>query len=191
MAYALSGKQSSNPGLVLELVSTLWQTKLKSITALEMWQKKTANAEIKAGLYLQLIDERRHLRLISEEIKRLGGSMANLAKDNLVTRPFVVFQMQPNDLLRLSAFYHGIKAFTLSRLGQFIPFADPQLGRVLEQISREEERHIRWADIRIERLQTPGDARQSYFLVGRMEAMLEAAWSKPWRDLTLPRRTAR
>ena len=188
MAYALSSNHDATTELILELLSRLWQTKLKSITALENWQAKTADAEIKAGLYLQLIDERRHLRILGDEIKRLGGKMANLALENLVTRPFMVFQAQPNDLMRLSAFHHGIKAFTVSRCSHLLPLVDVMLARTLEQISREEERHIRWADIRIARLETSEDTRQRQILTGRMQAMLEAAWSKPWRELTFPRR---
>jgi hypothetical protein len=188
MAYALSSKRDTDPELILDLLSRLWQTKLKSITALEKWQAKTVDAEIKAGLYLQLIDERRHLRLLGDEIKRLGGRMANLARENFVTRPFVIFEVQPNDLLRLSALHYGIKAFTHSRCNHLLRLVDTRLARALEQISSDEERHIRWADIRIARLESSDDILPRYLLNGRMQAMLEAAWSKPWRALTLPRR---
>jgi hypothetical protein len=188
MAYALSSKRETDPELILDLLSRLWQTKLKSITALEKWQAKTVDAEIKAGLYLQLIDERRHLRLLGDEIKRLGGRMANLARENFVTRPFTIFEAQPNDLLRLSALHYGIKAFTHSRCNHLLRLVDARLARALEQISSDEERHIRWADIRIARLEGSDDILPRYLLNGRMQAMLEAAWSKPWRALTLPRR---
>jgi hypothetical protein len=182
MVYASSSRQGPATDQVLEILTRLWQTKLKSITALEKWLTKTADAEIKAGIQLQLIDERRHLRLLDEEIKRLGGRVA--AQVDHVAQPFAVFLGQSSDLYRLNALYHGIKAFTLDRCSHLIPLVDQQLARVLDQISREEQRHIRWAEIRVARLLKDGDARECYLLTERLKRMLESAWSRPWLSLT-------
>src|SRR6185503_10351675 len=113
MAYTMSARREEpSKDVVLQLLTRLWQTKFKSITIFEKWLSKTSDAEIRAGLQLQLVDERRHLHILSDEIKRLGGSIASQARDNVLVRPFAMVQAQPNDLFRLSAFHHGIKAFT-------------------------------------------------------------------------------
>jgi rubrerythrin len=181
MVYA-SSRQGQSTDQVMEILSRLWQTKLKSITALEKWLTKTVDAEIKAGIQLQLIDERRHLRLLDEEIKRLGGRVTT--EMNQIAQPFAVFLAQSNDLYRLNALYRGIKAFTLDRCSHLIPLVDPQLARVLDQISREEQRHIRWAEIRVARLLKSGEARECYLLTERLKRMLESAWSRPRFSLT-------
>jgi hypothetical protein len=165
---------------------------LRSISICEKWLARTEDAEIKAGLQRQLIDERRHLRLIGEEIKRLGGSIATLARENHLGRPFALVLTQPNDLYRLSAFHRGIKVFTLNRCGYLIPHVDLKLARTLEQIILDEERHIRWADLRISRVLhsdtfsqvlDSNEVRQCKQIMDKVEAMLEAAWPKPWLDL--------
>jgi rubrerythrin len=159
MGYMVPPKDQNSRDAILELLSRLWQTKLKSITLLEKWFAKTSDLDIKAGLKAQIEDERRHLRILSDEIKG-------------------------KDSQRLSAFYYGIKAFTLDRCSKLIPFVDDALSRTLEQIAREEDRHIRWAEFRLGRLLDTEEARQCKLLVERMEATLEAVWAKPWQRLS-------
>jgi hypothetical protein len=182
MAYMMSDRREPSKDVVLQLLTRLWQTKLRSITTFEKWLSKTSDAEIRAGLQLQLVDERRHLRILSEEIKRLGGSIAAQARDNVLTRPFALVQAQPTDLYRLSTFHHGIKAFTLDRCGHLLPMVDEKLARILEQIARDEERHIRWADIRVSRILQSDEVRQVKQLIEKMELMLEPLWPRPWLD---------
>jgi hypothetical protein len=161
----------------------LWQTKLRSITVLEKWLAKTGDSEIKAGLQMQLVDERRHLRLIGDEIKRLGGSIATLARGNLLGRPFALVQAQPNDNYRLSVFHHGIKAFSLERCSHLLAFVDEELSQTLQQIVFDEERHIRWADLRMSRKADEDEQRRRQLLLERIEIMLKAAWPRPWLEL--------
>lgn len=183
MGYAVPSKDQNSRDAILELLSRLWQTKLKSITLLEKWLAKTSDFDIKAGLKAQMEDERRHLRILSDEIKRLGGRLTGTTTEQLLNRPFAMVQAQGSDSERLSAFYHGIKAFTLDRCSKLIPVVDQYLARALEQIAREEDRHIRWADLRLERLLDVNEARQCKMLVDRMEATLESIWSRPWQRL--------
>ena len=183
MAYmAMKKQQEPSKDVVLQLLNRLWQTKFRSITVVEKWMAKTTDAEIKAGLQMQLVDERRHLRILSDEIKRLGDSIASQARDNVLSRPFAIVQAQSTDLYRLSTFHHGIKAFTLDRCGHLLPMADAALARIIEQIARDEERHIRWADIRLSRVLHSDEVRACKQLVERMERMLEPLWPRPWLD---------
>ncbi|MPZ48338.1 MAG: hypothetical protein GEU75_03335 [Dehalococcoidia bacterium] len=183
MAYALSIQREASRDIVLQILSRLWQTKLRSISILEKWLEKTADAEIIAGLKPQLIDERRHLRILGDEIKRLGGSIAALSRENRLGRPFALVQTQPNDFYRLSAFHFGSKAFTLDRCGHMMQLVDIRLGRTLEQIVLDEERHIRWADIRLARLKDVEELRLCQQLMERVGGMLEGVWPKPWLEL--------
>jgi rubrerythrin len=184
MGYMVPPKDQNSRDAILELLSRLWQTKLKSITLLEKWFGKTSDLDIKAGLKAQIEDERRHLRILSDEIKRLGGRLGAPFGEQFFDRPFVMVQAQGKDSQRLSAFYYGIKAFTLDRCSKLIPFVDDALSRTLEQIAREEDRHIRWAEFRLGRLLDTEEARQCKLLVERMEATLEAVWAKPWQRLS-------
>lgn len=184
MGLALATRQDVPREAVLEVLARLWQTKQSSISLLEKWLTRTADFDVKTGLKSQVTDERRHLRLLGEEIVRLGGSLKAAANDQALGRPIAIVLAQPNDLYRLSAFHRGVKRFTTVRCGHLIPLVDPQLARVLEQIAREDERHIRWADIRLSRALGLHEVRQCRFIVERIEAAMEAIWSRPWRRLT-------
>ena len=168
----------------MDAVQRLWRTKLKSITLLEKWMAKTADLEIKAGLKTQLTDERRHLRMLGEEVKRLGGRLQGSTLDQMLERPFALIQAQSSEVYKLSAYYHGVKACTANRCGRLIPVVDQTLAHTLEQIARDEAGHIRWADIRLERVKDLHEQRQIEFLIQKMETIMEAAWSKSWRQLT-------
>ena len=165
-------------GEVLEVVQRLWRTKFKSITLVEKWMAKTTDFEIKAGLKMQLADERRHLRILGDEIKRLGGRISGSQADQLLERPFALIQAQSSESQKLSAFYRGLKAYTVDRCSRLLPMVDRTLARTLEQISREEEGHIRWADIRLARIRDVSERREVEFLVDRMEKAMEAVWTK-------------
>jgi len=183
MAFAQLQTNTSKDA-TLEIVQRLWRTKLKSITLLEKWMAKTTDLEIKAGLKAQLLDERRHLRLLGDEVNRLGGRLQGSALDQLLERPFAMIQAQSNEAYKLSAYYHGIKAFTANRCGRLIPGVDQALARTLEQIARDEAGHIRWADIRLERVKDIHEQRQIEFLIDRMESVMESVWSRSWRQLS-------
>jgi len=183
MSYATAAEKEPSRDIVLQVLSRLWQTKLRSISVFEKWLTTTRDAEIIAGLKLQLIDERRHLHIIGDEIKRLGGSIAALSRENRLGRPFALVQTQPNDLYRLSAFHNGIKAFTLDRCGHIFPLVDIKLARMLEQIVLDEERHIRWANVRVSRVLDRDEIRQCKLLIDKVETMLVPLWPKPWLEL--------
>jgi hypothetical protein len=167
----------------LPIFDRLWQTKIQSISLIEYWTGKTKDVEIKSGLSVQLEDERRHLRLIGEEIRRLGGRVTSERREGTVGRAFALVRSQGSDLLRLCAYYRGIKLATHNRTSQFVPYIVGPASNLLAQISRDEERHIRWADIRIAHQMKPADLRQCNMLVTRMEQLLDPAWQKLWLDL--------
>ena len=187
MSFALRSNNQPVREATLEVVQRLWRTKLKSITLLEKWLAKTPDLDVKAGLKTQLEDERRHLRMLGDEVARLGGRLQGSTLDKVLERPFAIIQAQASDAYKLSAFYHGIKAYTVERCGRMIPFVDQTLALTLEQISRDEQGHIRWAEIRLERVTDLHEQRQLEFLIDKMEKLLEAIWSKSWIKLTLMR----
>jgi hypothetical protein len=64
-----------------------------------------------------------------------------------------------------------------------MPLVDAGLARVIEQMTRDEERHIRWAEIRLS--QERGIAmRRLDPALAEIEAAMEAVWSRPWRRLS-------
>ena len=179
MAYPLPTRQwNASEDVVVEFLNRLWQTKLKGITVFERWLSKTSDVEILTGLKTQLIDERRHLRFLGDEVTRLGGRLSAATTENVLSRPFAIALAQPNDLYRLCAFHCGIKAYTVDRCGHLIPLVGAGLARTLEQIAREEQGHIRWAEIRLTRALSGEDGRQLSLLSARMKASLEAAWAR-------------
>ena len=80
-------------------------------------------------------------------------------------------------------FHQGIKASTVLYSARFIPLVDTGLARVVEQITRDEERHIRWAEIRLGREAT-NKMRLLDPLLAEIEAAMETVWSRPWRRLS-------
>ncbi len=186
MGVVVAFRGDGTRDVILEILEHLWETKRQSIALVETWQAKTADAEIRAGLATHLSDERRHFRILGEEIRRRGGRPA-VALEYLLRRPFGLVLAQTSDSHRLSAFYRGIKAFTFVRCGHLIPVVDQELARALEQIARDEERHIRWAEIRLARIRDMEERRECTVLLDQVECALEGVWAKPWRRLTLNR----
>jgi hypothetical protein len=167
---------------VLEVLQRLWQTKLSSIALLEKWRSETADTEIHAGLTNQLVDERRHAAMIGEQIRRLGGRISSAPRD-AATRVFSEAELG-EDVHRLFALYRGVKAYTVDRCHHLMPHVDETLAQVLNRLTMDEERHIRWADMRIERLLTYANMRECNLLIGRVRGNLEAAWGRQWRHLS-------
>jgi uncharacterized ferritin-like protein (DUF455 family) len=174
---------SDNP--VIEVLQRLWQTKLSGIALLEKWRQETSDAEIRAGLQRQIIDERQHARLIGEQIRRLGGRIGSQVSRDGLARVFAEAEASREDVQRLMAFYRGVKAYTLDRCAHLMPYVDRALAQTLDLVSRDEERHMRWADVRLERLLTYEKMRECNLLLSRVWANLESAWGKQWRQLTV------
>jgi rubrerythrin len=168
---------------VAEIVARLWQTKLRSISLLEDWLPQTSDFGIRAGLQSHLGEERRHQRILGAEITRRGGRRGAAAVGHVLDRPFDLVRDQTDDLERVRLFHQGIKACTVLYCERFLPLLDPGLAHVLEQITRDEQRHIRWAEIRLSQEDT-GKRRPDPFLA-EIEAAMEAVWSRPWRRLSL------
>ncbi len=183
MAHAIPIGDRHSDVALMEVLVRLWQTKQKSIAVLEKWLLKTADIEIKMGLKSQLTDERRQIHILDDEIKRFGGLASTAARENALDRPFAIVLSQPNDALRLTAFHRGIKVFSVDRCGHLIPLVESRLARVLEQMARDDERHVRWADIRLARTQGIEEQRQRSVLQRRVLDALETAWTRPWTQL--------
>ncbi|HEY7268444.1 MAG TPA: ferritin-like domain-containing protein [Dehalococcoidia bacterium] len=177
-----AGTESSR-AVVVEILQRLWHTKLSSIALLERWLGQTTDADIQAGLTNQIVDERRHATLIGEQIRRLGGRIGGQATKDAVTRIFDEAASDREDVRKLFAFYRGVKAYTVDRCGHLMPHVDRTLADVLEALSRDEERHIRWADMRVQRLLTHEKMRECNLLLGHVLGSLETAWGRHWRQL--------
>ena len=169
---------------VIKVIEYFCQTKLRSVEFLDCWLKETRETDIRVGLTQQLVDERRHLRLLTEELKHRGVRSSLVRKDARLSRLFDETNTLNTDLHRICAYHRGIKAFTLNRCGHLIPVVEERLSTLLDQIARDEERHIRWADIRLARLLTHPEMRSANLLMSRVWALLEAVWEKPWRRVT-------
>jgi hypothetical protein len=167
---------------VLSVLDRLWQIKIQSIALVAFWTGKSKDEDIRSGLQMQLEDERRHLRLIGEEIRRQGGRVSSERREGTVGRAFGLIKSQATDLRRLCCYYRGIKLTTHSRASQLQQAVEPSVAELLGQIARDEERHVRWADIRISHLMTAAEMRECNHLVDRMDAMIDASWQKLWLD---------
>jgi len=184
MRPTLSNLETTDRTLVItDALDHLSQTKLRGVSYLERWLKQTKDVEIRVGLETQLIDERRHARLLAEETKRLSSVAFTRHSPPALGGLYREIDALETDLHRLCVFHRGVKAFTLNRCGHLIPVVETGLSRTLEQISREEERHIRWADIRLARLLTHDEMRSCNLLMSRIWAVLEASWERTCRDL--------
>ncbi len=183
---SLALQESEAPGVpIVEVLQRLWQTKLSSISLLERWLTETQDSEIRAGISNQLVDERRHARMIGEQIRRAGGRILHSFPKDAATRVFDEATAEREDLHRLLALYRGIKTYTIDRCSHLIPYVDAALGQVLEALSRDEERHVRWADLRLQRLLSYERVRECNLFVGRVRVQLETAWIKQWKQLGL------
>lgn len=183
----MRSSKPANQGLndpIAEIVARLWQTKLRSISLLEDWLPLTGDFGIRAGLQAHLGEERRHQRLLGAEIQRRKGRQAAAAVGHILDRPFEMVREQTNDIARVRLFHQGIKACTVQYCERFLPLLDPALARVLEQITRDEERHIRWAEIRLSQDRSGVTLRRLDPLLAEIECAMEAVWSRPWRRLS-------
>jgi rubrerythrin len=173
----------AEPDALAEVLQRLWQTKLSSIALIEQWARETSDPDIQAGLRRQLVDERRHLRMIGEQLRRLGTPITAEGSRDAILRPFLEVKVRQEDWQRLFLYYQGIKVFTINRCNQLVTAVAPAVAQALDQIARDEERHVRWAEVRLERFLTSERARESQFLLARIRASLEASWGKPGRQL--------
>jgi hypothetical protein len=180
MRYAFADSTLSEAALC-EILTRLWQIKLQSIDLLEGWYRTASESDVRAGVSVQLADERRHRRLLVDEIKRRSGRQPS-AVDRVVTKAFALAQAQPTDTLKLCAFYRGIKASTNQRYYKLLWCADIDLLDVMEQIIQDDERHLRWADFRLSGL-SGDEVRRCNVLLQRMSNIMRAVWLRPWRNL--------
>jgi rubrerythrin len=170
---------------LFDILTRLWQIKLQGIDLLERWATSAKDSDIKAGIGVQLADERRHLRLLADEIRRRGGRQPSTV-DHVVTKAFAIVQAQPNDLMKLCALHRGIKVSTNDRCYRLMGMTDAALSELLEGILQDEARHLRWADIRLRPI-SGDDVRRCNALLDKMSDAMEAVWSRPWRHLTTSR----
>ena len=150
---------------------------------LEDWLPHTVDFGIRAGLQAHLAEERRHQRLIGAEVSRRGGRQAAILALTSLDRPFSLVREQNNELVRVRLFHQGIKSPTVYYSQRFIPLVDAPLAHVLEQVTRDEERHVRWAEIRLGQDRS-SDGRLIDPVLREVESAMVSVWSKPWQRLT-------
>jgi bacterioferritin (cytochrome b1) len=172
-------------GSTLAALQHLWLAKVNGIALLESWLEDSRDSAMRSRLEMELEDERRHARLLDEQLRRLGGQAPRHLRGRVTLRPFREAQVQKSDLNRLVAFHRAVKTFLVNRCDVLMASADPLLHDVLERIAREDERHVRWADAQIERLLTFGAMRECNLLMHRVRAMIEDVWARPYRQLVI------
>ena len=169
----------------IESVQRLWLMKLNGIAVIDEWITRTDDSEILAGLYGQLEDERRHTRLLGDEVKRVSGRLSPSINRHVMLRPFTEVRQQPDDVGRLLIFHRAIKTYLVDRCAHLTPLVDLPLAQTLERIGREDEMHVRWAELRLSHLIKRDRERESSLLLSRVRPMIEATWGRPWRQLAL------
>ncbi len=176
-----------NQTALIQVLGRVLQTGRNTAAYLEQWLRETGDAEIYAGISVQLADERRHLRLLSEQLRRLTRRVGSFEEAQTPPRPFLEAQGATDDLRRVCIIHHGVKAFVLDRLGHLVPLVDSELAGVLMGTARDIERHIRWADVRLARNRDPVERRQLALLAERIQHMQAVAWSKDWARISRDR----
>jgi len=169
---------------LVEVLQRLWQTKRHNIRLLEEWLEETADSEIRAALPRQIVDERQHLRLIGERIRALGGRLNSTSESEWLGYAFNIAGRGSTDLNRLVALYRGAKTYSVARCRRLSGEVDKELEAAFVRIVLDEERQIRWAELRIARLSSRDTERDSNFLLERVHRALESAWERPWRRFT-------
>lgn len=173
---------SSDP--VTDIISRLWQVKLRSVSLLEDWLPRTQDFNIRAGLQAHLAEERRHQRMLAAEIMRRGSRQAAMAVGTELDEPFTLVRDQTTDLGRMVLFHQGIKASCVVFALRVIPLVDSVFSPILEQILHDEQRHIRWADTRLSkdrhllRREACDDA------LREVEAAMDSLWRRPLTRLS-------
>ena len=169
----------------VDVLQRLWQTKRHNIRLLEEWLGETADSEIGAALPRQIVEERQHLRLIGEQIRALGGRINPTGESEWLGYAFNVAGRGSTDLNRLVALYRGAKSYSVARCRRMSGKVDKELDAVLVRIVLDEERQIRWAELRIARLSSRDMERDANFVRDRVHRALESAWERPWRRFTV------
>jgi hypothetical protein len=178
-AFARSGLSAE---ALCEILTRLWQIKLQSVDLLDRWHETARDSDIRAGIGAQQSEERRHTRLLGDELKRRSGRQPSTV-DHVVTKAFALVQAQPNDAMKACAFYRGIKTSTNQRSYKLLAHADLELLEALERIIHDDDRTLRWADLRLRSLSAE-DVRRCNELLHRMDETMQAVWSRPWRHLS-------
>jgi hypothetical protein len=178
-AFARSGLSAE---ALCEILTRLWQIKLQSVDLLDRWHETARDSDIRAGIGAQQSEERRHLRLLGDELKRRSGHQPSTV-DHVVTKAFALVQAQPTDTLKACAYYRGIKTTTNQRFYKLLAHADLELLEALERIIHDDERTLRWADIHLRTLDAD-DVRRCNALLQKMDETMQAVWSRPWRHLS-------
>ncbi len=127
-----STSEANEVSSVLVILDRLWQTKIQSVAFLDQWRENSNDADLQAGLKAHLEDERRHLRLIGEEIIRVGGRVTSDRREGPVGKAYDVAWSQEPDLYRLISCYRGIKLLTMRRCGQLVSLVEPGVGELLD-----------------------------------------------------------
>ncbi len=169
---------------LLDVLEQLRQTKRLTLRLIERWGGETRDSEIRAGLATHVIDERRHYRTYSELIMRLGGRLPGAVRSDGLTRVFAEIETEKDDLLRICALHRAVKPFTVDRCAHLLPLVSTPVARVMEPSIHDDERHVRWADLRLERLLTYDRMREFNLRMARMRVSIEAAWERPWQAIT-------
>jgi predicted CopG family antitoxin len=170
---------------VVEVLQRLWQTKRHNIRLLEEWVGETEDSEIKAALPRQIVEERQHLRLIGEQIRALGGRINLTGQSEWLGYAFNIAGRGSSDLSRLVALYRGAKTYSVARCRRLSDEVGKATENVLVQVVLDEERQIRWAELRIGRLSNRDNERDANFILERVHRALESAWERPWRRFTM------
>jgi hypothetical protein len=167
-----------------EIIARFWQTKLRSVSLLEDWIPKASDFGIRAGIQAHLAEERRHLRLLGTEITRRDGRRNAAAVGHMLDRPFDIVREQPEDCARVYLLHYGITASTVFYGERLQPLLDAAMARVIEQITRDEERHIRWAEIRLSQERARELTKHLDPVRDEIEVAMQALWSRPWQRLS-------
>jgi predicted CopG family antitoxin len=186
--FGRSKRQEREPAAddaFVEVLQRLWQTKRHNIRLLEDWLEETADSEIKAALPRQIVEERQHLRLIGEQIRALSGKIDSTGESEWLGYAFNIAGRGSTDLNRLVALYRGAKTYSVTRCRRLSGEVDKELEAVFVRIVLDEERQIRWAEMRIARLSSRDTERDANFVLERVHRALESAWERPWRRFTM------
>ncbi len=165
----------------LELLGKYRYVEIQMMELMGSWAYTMVDPEIKIGFGRQMYQDAVHADLLGKRIPELKGRSARfhyMAPSNEFTQLLEKIWKLEGDLPRMVALYRVIKpalvdAYAQHRKSAELP-ADEPTEYILRHIMDEEEDHVAWAEILIERLAKSGGGNESA-LQSRLVAELNSA----------------
>ncbi len=141
---------------LIELLQLVAFIKRRGVLFLREWAAASSVPEGRDGLRRQIVQEERHLTLVRARLQALGVEEDVGYQDFDLEAAFQAIAAAAQEVEKLAGFYRSIKEYSVARCAAMIALADPDIQRVMDEISDDEERAQRWGEsLRLKLSPTP------------------------------------